>query len=99
VTVRVLTYSVIAGVLLTAVFAGWLLFVPAGSKVLYILLLPGMAVTAAVLAPVMPVSNSGATNFIILILTGSLLNACVFAALVFACIKVSSVTRRRNRTV
>ena len=95
---RTLAYSVTAGVLLTAVFAGWLLFVPAGSKVLYILLLPGMAVTAAVLAPVMPISTSGATNFIILIFTGSILNACLYATLVFACIRLWSVARRRNST-
>jgi hypothetical protein len=93
---RPLLVCLTASFILTLVVAGWLLFVPAGSDVAFVLLFPALWLTSSTVGPNLGTSDSGPTNFIVLVLASSVLNVALYATVFFLLFKVWRLVHRRK---
>jgi len=92
---RPLLFCLIASFILTLVVAGWLLFVPTGSDVAFVLLFPALWLTSSTVGPILATSDSGPANFVVLVLASSALNIALYATVFFLFFKVWHLLHRR----
>jgi len=92
-------YCVIFSTIVTFLLAGLLLFtVGKASSASFVLLLPAIWLTTAILGPVIAISDSGPVNFIAVVLAGSVLNIALYAMVFFLFSKIPVLVRRIKNT-
>jgi hypothetical protein len=90
---------VLLGTILTVVLTGLLLFTfGTASSASFVLLLPAIRITTAILGPVTASSDSGPVNFIAIVLIGSVLNIGLYAVLFNLLSKIPVLVRRTRST-
>src|SRR5256885_1456465 len=93
---RLFLSSLITNIILTISLAGWILFIPAGSTIAFAFMFPAIWLTSAVAGPLIATSDSGPSNFIVLVLASTIMNVAIYAAVFFGPFRVWSCVRRRR---
>jgi uncharacterized membrane protein HdeD (DUF308 family) len=94
---RPFLFCVAASFLLTLVAAAWLLFIPVDSSLAYAVLFPALLLTSTIAGPLLAISDSSRTNFIVLVLASSFLNVVLYTSVFFTLYTSTKSTRRRRR--
>src|SRR5205814_3585407 len=81
--VRRTLLCVLASFILTFVILAWLLFIPLGSTIPFIMLFPAFVVTSKLVGRILGSSDGGPSNFVAAVLASSVFNVIFYAAVFF----------------
>jgi hypothetical protein len=73
--------------------AAWILFIPAGSSIAFVVMFPALWLTSTLFANNVATSDSGPENLIRLVLAGSLVSIVMYSILFFLCAKIANKVR------